>query len=87
MVPQENITLESLSIENELDMIFCSNYPSAHIKIKDTDMKDSKACFKAEKLEGLIYPTADITLENVSRKEDSLCIDKDHPVTVIENNT
>lgn len=84
MVPQEGITLERISVENEMDMVFCSNYPCANITIKDTDMKDSIAIFKAERLEGLTYPTAELTLENVIRKENSICVDKDHPVTVIE---
>lgn len=47
-------------------------------------MKDSMVHFSADKLEGLSYPTVDLTMENVIRREDGIRFDEDHPVAVIE---
>lgn len=82
-VPQGSITLERIFIENEVPQLLGSNYPSENITIKDTDMKDSKVYFWAKDLEGLVYPTVDITFENVIRTEDSVAFDEGHPVHVI----
>ena len=83
-VPQGNITLERIFIENEVPKLLGSNYPSEHITVKNTDMKDSKIYFLAEEMEGLVYPVVDLTFENVIRTSDSIVSDKGHPVHVIE---
>lgn len=83
-LPQGNITLEHISIENQIEYLIHSNYPSENIKIYDTDLKDSKVYFQASDIEGLSYPTVDITLKNVVRKNDSIISDKKHPVNIKE---
>ena len=83
-VPQGNIALERIFIENEVPKLLGSNYPAEHLTIKDTDMKDSKLYFLAEDMEGLVYPTVELTLENVIRTEDAIVADGGHPVRVIE---
>ena len=83
-VAQGNITFERVSIENEIKNMIHSNYPSENIKILDTDLKDSKVYFQASDIDGLSYPTVDVTLENVVRKDDSIIFDEKHPVNIIE---
>ena len=83
-VAQGNITLERISIENEIRNMLHSNYPSENIKILNTDLKDSKVYFQASDIEGLTYPTADIILEGVIRKNDSIISDEKHSVSIIE---
>lgn len=79
-VPMENIVLENISIEAEIPELFGANYPIGSVRIADTDLKDAKIRFEAMDLDGLAYPTADLTLENVSAKQDSIVADDRHPV-------
>ena len=81
-VPQENITLENVSIENEIDALLLSNYPCNNINVIDTDLKNSTLCFKAEKLDGLNYPTVTVTLKNVTATESSIFCDEKHTINV-----
>lgn len=81
-VAQKNIILERISIENKIEYLIHSDYPSENIKILDTDLKDSKVYFRASDIAGLSYPTVDIVLKNVVRKNDSIIFDKKHPVNI-----
>ncbi len=83
-IAQGNIILERISIENEIEYLIHSNYPSENIKLLDTDLKKSKIYFQCSDIDGLSYPTVDITLKNVVRKNDSIVFDKKHPVNIIE---
>lgn len=83
-VAQGDITLERISIENDIRYLLHSNYPSENIKILDTDLKDSKVYFQASDIDGLSYPAVDITLKNVVRKNDSIICDEKHPVKITE---
>lgn len=83
-VAQGNITLERILIENEIEYLIHSNYPSENIKLQDTDLKDSKVYFQASDIDGLSYPTVDMTLGNVVRNNDSIIFDEKHPVNIIE---
>jgi len=84
-IPQGNLTFERISVENKINMLLCSNYPSEHIAVRDTDLKDTKIDFRAaRKIEGLSYPTVDLTLERVNRKENSIASDEVHRVRLIE---
>ena len=56
LVPQGNITFERVSIENKINGLFCSNYPSENIVVRDTDLGDAKIDFRARNIEGLSYP-------------------------------
>ena len=83
-VAQGDITLERISVENDVRYMLHSNYPTENIKIIDTDLKDSKVYFQAADIDGLTYPAVDITLQNVVRKKDSILSDEKHSVNVIE---
>lgn len=83
-VAQGDITLERISVENDVRYMLHSNYPTKNIKIIDTDFKDSKVYFQAADIDGLTYPAVDITLQNVVRKNDSILSDEKHSVNVIE---
>ena len=82
-VPQGNIMLERIFIENDVPKLLGSNYPTENMTIKDTDLRGSKLYFLAEELEGLSYPTVNLTLQNVTVKDDSIVADEGHPVRVI----
>ena len=80
-VPMENIAMENISIEAEIPELFGANYPIRSVRIADTDLKDAKIRFEAmEDLDGLAYPAAKLTLENVSAKQGSILADDRHPV-------
>ncbi len=84
MIPQENLAFERIYVENEMQNLIVSTYPTKHITIKDTDLKDTQVRFVAKKLEGITYPALELTLENVTRKEDSITWSEGHPVHIIE---
>lgn len=85
LVAQENISFENIFIENEVKYLIESNHPTKDIRIKNTDMKNSAVYFMTTKIDGMSYPEADITLENVVTKPDSIIGDEGHPyhITVI----
>jgi len=84
IIPQGNLTFERISVENKINMLLCSNYPSEHITVRDTDLKDAKIDFRASKIDGISYPTVDLTLERVNRKENSIVTDERNHVRLIE---
>ena len=47
-------------------------------------MKDTKIDFRARRIEGLSYPTVDLTLVGVKRKEHSVVFEEEHPVRLFE---
>ena len=81
-VPMENIVMENIAIEAEIPELFGANYPVASVRLSDTDLKDSKIRFEALDLDGLTYPTAELTLRNVTQKADTILSDVQHPVHV-----
>jgi hypothetical protein len=83
-IPQGNFTFERIFVENKINMLLCSNYPSENISVYDTDLKDTKIDFRARRIEGLSYPTVDLTLDGVKRKERSVVFEEEHPVRLFE---
>ena len=81
-VPQENITLEKVYIENEIDTLLESNHPCGNITVADTDLKGASITFRSEALEALTYPTVDLTLKNVKAEADSVMTDGKHTVNL-----
>ncbi len=71
-------------MENDIDYLITSNYPTQDITIADTDLKDSNIYFKAENLDGLTYPVAELYLENVTYKENHIFSDERHPLKITE---
>ena len=83
-IPQENITLERIYVENTVKNLLYSNYPANNIKIKNTDMKESRVYFRFTKIDGFVYPVSDLVLENVQRAEGSIMADEGHPYRVTQ---
>ena len=82
-VPQSNITLENIILENDVDILFHSNYPTANITLKNIDFKSSKLCFDAvPKAEGIIYPEVEIITENVVFDENTIQASPKHPIKI-----
>ncbi len=85
-LPQGNITLENISVENDVGILFYSNYPTENIKLKNIDFKKSKMWFDvAEKAENLVYPEVNIVMENVAIYENTIYNNHKHPVEMITN--
>ena len=82
MPPQENITLQNFTVENEVDILLHSNYPCDNVTVADTDTEDARLVFAALPLEGLTYPVANVTLNNVITNENSLICDEKHQINV-----
>ena len=82
-VPMENIVMENIAIETEIPELFGADYPIQSVRLADTDLKDAKLRFDAFKYEGLTYPTAVLTLENVIAKPDSIISAEGHPVRIV----
>lgn len=85
ILPHENIEFDNIFLENKAKYFIESNHPTKNIRIKNTDLKDSAVYYMTTKVDGLIYPEADITLENVIRNENSIIGDEGHPFKIIES--
>ena len=72
VVPQSNITIENIHIENEVKNLLFVTYPTEKLTLRNIDLKDSKLYSEAYNLEGIVYPELDIECENV--KCDADCI-------------
>lgn len=82
-VPQSNIILDNISVENDVDVLLCSTYPSENITLKNIDFKNSRICFGVEKkAEGIIYPEVEINMENVFINDNTVQINPKHPVKI-----
>lgn len=81
-VPQGNITLENITVENDVDILLHSNYPTENITLKNIDFKNSKLCFDANKNTDIIYPEVKIIAENVVFKGDTLSFSAEHSVNI-----
>lgn len=74
-VPQSNITLENISVENEVETLLHSTYPTENVVLRNIDFKNSKLCFEKEKnAKGLIYPEVNIIMENVVIKKENITL-------------
>ncbi len=82
--PQSDITVENITIENEVDILLHSNYPTANLVLKDIDFKDSKLCFSKVKNVDIIYPEVHITAENIIIKDDTISASSQHTVSFLE---
>lgn len=82
-VPQGNITLENILVENDVDILFHSNYPTENITIKNIDFKNSKLCFDiVSKADGIVYPEVEINTENVVFNENTIQNNPNHPIKI-----
>lgn len=83
--PQSGITLENISVENDVGILLYSNYPTENITLKDTDLKESKIFFDVNENTDIIYPEVNIVTENVVFFEDSVKNSPKHPVKIYFN--
>ena len=71
-VPQGDLTFERVFVEAEINSALYINYPSENITFRHTDLGAAKITFHAENLEALRYPPVTLTLQNVTRTEESI---------------
>ncbi len=82
-VPHSNITLDNITVENDVTNLLHSNYPTANVTLKNIDFKDSKLCFDTlPDADGIIYPEVEITAENVVFHENTQKISPEHPIKI-----
>ena len=82
-VPQGGITLENIVLENDVDILLRSDYPTENVTLKDIDFKSSKLCFDiVTKADKVIYPEVDITAENVIFNEKNIQVSPKHPIRI-----
>ena len=82
-VPQGNITLERIYLENSIETLLGSDYPCENITLKDVDLKDSNIHFSAKRLPGLTYPTVNVTLHGVPNAKEHIFHDEGHPINLV----
>lgn len=77
------ITLENIIVENDVDVLFHSNYPTENITLKNIDFKNSKLCFDVVPEAGeIIYPEVEINTENVIFNENTIQTNPKHPIKI-----
>ena len=82
-VPQSGITLENIIPENDIDVLFFSNYPTENVILKNIDFKSSKLCFDCEpNAEDIIYPEVEIKVQNVVINENTIRTCAKHPIKI-----
>ena len=82
-IPQSGITLENISVENDIDILLHSNYPTEKITLKNIDFKKSKLCFDTvPKADGVVYPEVEINTQNIVLDEKNIYADPKHPIKI-----
>ena len=81
--PQSGITLDNIVLENDVDILLHSTYPSENITLKNIDFKNSKLCFDiAEKAYEAVYPEVLIKTENVVFNKNTILTNPKHPIKI-----
>lgn len=82
-VPHSNITLQNVTVENNVDTLLHSNYPTENVTLKNIDFGDSRLRFEAtDKTDEIIYPTVEIKCENVKLYDNTVCNNPRHPIVI-----
>ncbi len=82
-VPQSDIVLENISVENDVKILLHSNYPTQNVTLRNIDFRNSKICFEAvEKIEELNYPEVNIKTENVVFYDDTIHSTPNHTINI-----
>ncbi len=82
--PQSNITLDNISVENDVNFLLHSTYPSENIALRNIDFKNSKICFDTlSETDGIVYPEVRITAENVIFNDNTVKNNPEHPIKII----
>ena len=84
--PQSNITLENISVENDVNILLHSTYPTENVFLKNIDFKGSKLCFDVEsKAKDVFYPEVEIKAENVIFYENTIKENGRHPIKIVRS--
>ncbi len=82
-IPQSGITLDNVVIENNVDILLHSTYPSENVTLKNIDFKSSKLCFDTvSKADGVVYPQVEIKTENVIFNDGTVQNNPKHPIKI-----
>lgn len=82
-VPQSGITLDNIVLENDVDILLHSTYPSENITLKNIDFKNSKLCFDTvSQAYDVIYPEVEIKTENVIFNDNTIQANPKHPIKI-----
>ena len=82
-VPQGEITLENIFLENDVDILLHSNYPTEKITLKNINFKNSKLCFDVvNEADKIVYPEVEINAENVVLKENTIQTNSNHRINL-----
>ncbi len=83
IIPQSNIRLENITLENDVGILLHSNYPTQNVTLKNIDFGKSKLCFETTRAtDGVVYPKVDITAENVVFYDNTICNSLKHPIEI-----
>ena len=84
-VPQSNIVLDNIRVEGDVKYLLHSTFPSENVTIRNIDLKNTALCFeRIKELSEVIYPTVNITAENVKFYENSVISSPGHKVEITE---
>lgn len=82
-VPQSGITLEGVSVENRVDFLLHSNYPTGDVTVKDVDPNGSRIRFDSVSDRCKIdYPTPNLRVINVKGAEEIIECGGSHRVVI-----
>ena len=83
-VPHDGITMENIVVENEVDNLFSSDYPTGNITLKNIDFRKSKLRFSCiSAAENIVYPEVQIKTENVVFYDDTIQSDPGHSIKIL----
>ena len=83
-VPHDGITMENIVVENEVDNLFSSDYPTGNITLKNIDFRKSKLRFSyISAAENIVYPEVQIKTENVVFYDDTIQSDPGHRIKIM----
>ena len=82
-IPHSNITLDNVTVENDVDILLHSNYPTENVTLKNIDFKASRLRFEAtNKTDEIVYPKVNITAANVVFYDNTVCLSPRHPIEI-----
>lgn len=84
-IPQSNIVLENITVENDVKILLHSTYPTQNVSLKNIDFRNSGLRFEEIKaLDDIDYPVVDITAENVVFYPDTIYNSPKHKTKITE---
>ena len=81
--PHSNITLDNVVVDNKVDTLLHSNYPTENVTLKNIDFKDSRLRFETTgQTDEIVYPEVCIQTQNVVFYNDTVCNNPKHPIKI-----